>query len=325
MVTMPVTIPINFLPNGAVYHWMQKINDKALFYALRKLIRDKRIENFIFMNAYDPFFGQNFPKDIKPLAKVYYCMDDIEEASYTGKHGAVLEKLIMRKYDITLTTSQELLRINTGNADYIHCLPNAVDPELFNKAFFVRLETPKEFSGISKKVIGFIGNIEQRMDYDLVKKIAEAHSDKLLFLIGPTSSDEYITHGLNKLKNIVFTGGKKIEELPAYLQNLDCAIIPFRCNKLTRSIYPLKINEYLSGGKPVVTTNFSDAIREFSDLIYIAEDSDQFVELIDRAINEDNNVLAKKRVEFAGKNSWKSRVEDFWEIIEKFLGKQDWG
>ena len=316
MVTPLVTLPINFLSKGWLYNLLQKVNDKIFFSTLRKLIKREEINDFIFINTYDPFFALNFPDDLNPYLKIYQCVDDIEEVAYTLKHGAALEKRMMREYDLTLTTSQELTRIKKEFAQSIHYLPNAVDPSLFSQAFFKKLDTPKEFEGVSKKVIGFIGNIEQRMDYDLVKKIAFAHQDKLLYLIGPISSDEYKKEGLDKIGNIVFTGGKNIEELPAYLQNIDCAIIPFKCNKLTRSIYPLKINEYLAGGKPVVTTDFSQDIRTFGDVVYIARDHEDFIALIDLSLSENNDELAAKRLAHASENSWTSRVEDFWKIID---------
>lgn len=322
MVTPSITLPINFLPRGSWYNLLQKLNDKILFRSLRKLIRRNSIKNFIFINTYDPFFALNFPEDIRPFLKIYQCVDDIEEVEYTHKHGTGLEKKMMREYDLTLTTSLELTKIKSKYAQTIHYLPNAVDPSLFNQAFFKKLDTPKEFSGVSKKVIGYIGNIEQRMDYDLVKKIAFAHQDKLLYLIGPISSNEYKTEGLDKIENIVFTGGKNIEQLPAYLQNIDCAIIPFKCNKLTKSIYPLKINEYLAGGKPVVTTNFSEDIRTFSDVVYIARDHDDFISLIAQSLEENDNTLAMKRLEHASRNSWASRVEDFWGIVDNYKDKR---
>src|SRR5690606_9247817 len=112
--------------------------------------------------------------------------------------------------------------------------------------------------------------------------------------------------------------GKKIEELPNYLQKFDCAIIPFKCNKLTKSIYPLKINEYLAGGKPVVTTNFSEDIRLFKDVIFIADTDDDFLQYIDIAIGQDNVELAQKRMMFSSNNTWVNRVAEFWKIISEF-------
>lgn len=318
MVTPPLTLPINFLPKGSLYNFLQKVNDKIAFNCIRRLIKDKEIENFIFINTYDPFFTLNFPDDIKPYLKIYQCVDDIAEVPYTNKHGSDLERVMMKKFDITLTTSHELLKLKKAYSKNIYYLPNAVDSAVFNRAAFEDLESPAEFNNISKKVIGFIGNIEKRTNFKLLRKIADYHKDKLIYLVGPISDLEYKEEELDKMDNVIFTGGKNIEQLPNYLQRIDCAIIPFKCNKLTRSIYPLKVNEYLAGGKPVVTTNFSEDIRLFKDIIYIADTDEQFLKLIDKAIQEDNKELIEMRVKFSSNNTWANRVVDFWKIVSDY-------
>jgi glycosyltransferase involved in cell wall biosynthesis len=112
------------------------------------------------------------------------------------------------------------------------------------------------------------------------------------------------------------TGSKKIEELPNYLRYFDCAIIPFKKITLTKSIYPLKINEYLAAGRAVVATDFSEDIQSFGDVIYISADHAEFVSLIDRAIKENGPERIKARTAVANRNTWTARVEEFWEILE---------
>src|SRR5690606_17805391 len=83
-----------------------------------------------------------------------------------------------------------------------------------------------------------------------------------------------------------FAGPKPITELPRYLHYMDCTIIPFKCNELTKSIYPLKVNEYLAAGKAVVSTNFSEDIAEFKNIVYLAASHEEFINNIDKAIEE---------------------------------------
>ncbi|MCC6723212.1 MAG: glycosyltransferase, partial [Saprospiraceae bacterium] len=174
--------------------------------------------------------------------------------------------------------------------------------------------------GVKGKIIGFTGNInEYRLNYPLFKQIAEQHPDKTLVLVGPINSDCYKDHGLDKMPNVILTGGKHIRELPAFLQHFDVTLIPFLKNKLTASIYPLKVNEYLAAGKPVVATNFSEDIRSFADVAYIADSEEDFVQAIDRAIAEDSAELKEQRVAWAHQNTWTERVKQFWEIVDQHL------
>ncbi|MBY0425485.1 MAG: group 1 glycosyl transferase, partial [Cytophagales bacterium] len=78
---------------------------------------------------------------------------------------------------------------------------------------------------------------------------------------------------------------------------------------------PLKINEYLSAGKPVISTNFSEDLADFRDLIFIGETHDSFVNLINIALKEDSEELRKKRMAHAENNNWEKRVAAFWQIL----------
>jgi glycosyltransferase involved in cell wall biosynthesis len=174
-------------------------------------------------------------------------------------------------------------------------------------------------------VICYTGNICQRLDYELLKRIATAHSDKTLLMIGPPARNDYETSGLSKLPNVIFTGRKPIGELPAYLKHSHCSIIPFLCNQLTKSIYPLKINEYLSAGKPVVTTKFSEDIVGFSKIAYLSETPEQFIRNIDKAIAEDSDANRIERMIFSASNNWEARARHFIDLTVEFLKRNDRG
>jgi hypothetical protein len=94
---------------------------------------------------------------------------------------------------------------------------------------------------------------------------------------------------------------------------MDCALIPFLCNTLTYSIYPLKINEYLAAGKAVVSTAFSEDIRTFAHCIYLAENHEQFLENIAKALNEENPPTAM-RTATAAANTWEARIRELRDI-----------
>jgi teichuronic acid biosynthesis glycosyltransferase TuaH len=317
IVTTGVTIPINFLPSGFIYDQFRSINKNIVLKVIRKLIKDYEVKDFIYINFFDPYFVQELPPDIKPLRTIYQSMDDISQVKYSKRHGERLEEEVIRHSDYTLCTSRELTRLKKSFSPNVYFHPNGADIDIFEKAATQKLEKPEELKKITKKTIGYIGSVEYRSDFELIKKIATYHKDKMLFFVGPVYGKEHTEAGLDKMDNVVFIGPKKVEELPAFLQYFDCVIVPFKKNTLTKSIYPLKVNEYLAAGKPIIATHFSEDIYSFKDVVYVAEDDDEFLTLIDKAIAENNQERIDKRMEVAQQNTWVSRVKEFWEIIDK--------
>lgn len=315
IVTPPLVLPINFLKEGVLYNRLSALNNSIVLKTLRTVIRELGITNYIFINFFDPFFLRKLPADIKPLKFVYQCMDDLSQVDYTSRHAVRLEEEIIKNADITLCTSTELTRLRSAISPKVHLHPNAADTELFKTAFGKTLSKPGDMEFGDKKIIGFTGSIEYRTDFELLKKVATYHHDKIVYLVGPVAGNEHIHAGLHQFSNIIFAGPKKINQLPSYLQYFDCCIIPYKKNKLTRSIYPLKINEYLAAGKPVISTDFSEDIIAFKEVAYIAADHEQFVTAIDKAIDTDDLNKKHQRLNIASSNSWENRVRQFWKVI----------
>jgi glycosyltransferase involved in cell wall biosynthesis len=315
VVTSQLTLPVNGLPPGNVYKRLAALNDRIVLKVIRKLIREYDVREYIYVNFFDPYFLQKLPGDLRPLRTVYQSMDDISQVPYSSRHGIRLEEEIIRNFDYTLCTSKELVRLKSQFSPNVHFHPNAADISIFAKAVTEDLPRPADLPADNKKIIGFTGSIEYRSDFQLLKKVAVHHADKILFFVGPVNTDEHRTSGLAMLPNVIFAGPRKIDELPAYLRYFDVTIIPYRKTVLTKSIYPLKINEYLAAGKPVVATHFSEDIYSFRDVACVADSDDEFIKAIDTAINNDNTALREARMKVAATNTWTSRVQQFWEII----------
>lgn len=321
-VTPPVVLPINWMPANGIYSRLAKTNDQKVNETIRGIIEDYKVSNYIFINGWNPFYGHTIPKDIAPDLYVYQSVDDMSQAPYVAKHGPRLEREMIAKADFVTCTSKELVRIQEKAAKKTYYLPNAADITLFKKAAEEELPRPTELQGLEgKKIIGYTGAISMRMDYDLLKKIAEQHSDKILLMIGP-KGDQFQDVGLDEMSNVIFTGRKNLDELPSYLRYVDCAIIPFLCTQLTKSIYPLKINEYLAAGKPVISTNFSDDIGEFSDIATIATNHEDFIRGIQEALDNDSVEAVTARIEVSETNTWEARVKRFWRIVEEWEREQ---
>jgi teichuronic acid biosynthesis glycosyltransferase TuaH len=315
IVTPLLTLPINFLPKGFLYNTLSKINDWIVKRSIKKIVKDYGVKDYLFINFYDPFFLNTIPEDLNPVQSVYYCMDKFAEVPYFKKHGAEMEETCMRNYDLTFCTSSELTRFASGFSPRVYFLPNGADTLLFNKVVIEKLPKPTDIQYIHTPIIGFTGSIDYRTDFELLRKIALDNQDKTMVFVGPVQTDEHIRVGLNKMKNVLFVGPKQITDIPNYHQCFDCTILPFLKTKFTQSIYPLKINEYLAAGLPVIAVNFSNDIKSFNNVAYIEDTHEGFLLAIGCAIKENTPERVKERMNVASQNSWTARVAKFWEIL----------
>jgi len=182
IITPPVP-SINILPEGILYRLALKINELIVAKRLNKVIEHLNISNFIYINSYN-FSYPTLHKLLNPVLTVYHCVDPIIEY-YQTKHGLISEDILVKNVDLVICTSKELRNqkaLLNKNAFFI---PNAANISHSQKALDPILPVADILSGIKKPIIGYFGNIERRIDYDLVKKLLETNRDKSFVFIGP--------------------------------------------------------------------------------------------------------------------------------------------
>jgi glycosyltransferase involved in cell wall biosynthesis len=322
-VTPRITLPINFLPEGGLYNFLNYVNNKVIDEVVKKIIKDYNVKDYVFFNSFCPVTSPIISKKIQPqpLANIYQSLDEISQEKYIARHGISAELYAMRNCDIAIGTSTGLCdRHAKENDRQVHLLANAADFDVFENALNKDLPKPIEFENIHKPIILYTGHYSDlRMDHDLVKKITKSFPEAEIFFVGTYEKKDLQNHGLVNIPNLYFIGSRPIESLPAYLKYAKLAIIPYASNELTKGIYPLKINEYLASGIPCVSTSFSNDIRSFEGLIYISETHQDFISNIKFAMQEDTNLKLADRIAHAKENSWRTRIEKLEKLIAAFV------
>ncbi|RYY53556.1 MAG: glycosyltransferase [Chitinophagaceae bacterium] len=314
LLTAPVLLTINFLPPGFLYNAALKFNGWLLRGAVRRALHKLNMQqDLINVVAFNPILGNETGKRFNEKLLLYHCYDEISEAVWMKKHGASAERAFMKLADAVIVTSRGLLEKKSAMSGNVFLVRNAADIRLFATAF---TELPPV-----RRTIGYIGSLDNRLDYDLLENIAAGMPEAELLLAGRIV-DKPGTDRLRRYPNVRFTGALALEELPALVKTFSAGIIPFVLNGFTKGIYPLKINEYLAAGIPVVSTHFS-YLDDFKGLISIAESHAEFTDMLTAEMNSDNTAKKRERQAAAASNTWENRVEEFSAIIRSLENRSD--
>ncbi len=318
IITTPVP-SINMLPEGKVYRRALKFNEKLVAKRLQKVIRLLKIKDYIYINAYNVAFP-SLHKLLSPTLTVYHCVDPLIEP-YQTRHGLTNEDILVKGVDMVISTSKELSNKKGRLNKQSFFSPNAANISHSQRALDPALKVADILSGIKKPVIGYFGNVERRIDYDLVKKIIVKNPDKSFVFIGPVDR-YYVSEDDYKFPNLYFKGPVPYEMMPAVLKGFDVAIIPFKKDEVSNNIFPLKLFEYLGSGKPVVSTDFNPDLKDFTgDTVFYCKNSDEFSDSLNAALN-DTEAQRQKRLEVAAENTWDHRVMEIKNLLKANLDRK---
>lgn len=239
-----------------------------------------------------------------PSAKlVYDCMD--HHAGFADNVDEVLlaEHRLVAESDLLVVTSGWLHEELSGKARNSVIIRNATEYDHFCNAPDSVFRDPQ-----GRKVIGYYGAIAEWFDPDLVRAVANAHPDALVLLIGRDTAG--VGEQLADLKNVRMEGEVPYDQLPYWLHGFDVCLLPFQVIPLTLATNPVKVYEYLSAGKPVVSVDLPE-MQQFGGLVELAAETDGFVAATTRLLKEDHDaVRIEQRKAFAACQTWAHRAAD---------------
>ncbi len=269
------------------------------------------------------------PGKIGEKALIYQVVDDyLSYPGVTERARARLdreERSIASRADLVIVTAENLLEIKRHLHSNILHVRNAVDDRTLEEGRMAGGPIPSELSAARKPVFGYIGGITEKLDLELLEKIAarlEDGSRGSLVLVGPVNvasrdATERIAC-LRSLKGVTFTGQKDAADVPAFLRAFDVGLIPYRSGDQARSIDPLKLYEYLAFGKPVVAVDIP-SVRPFRELVHVARHHEEYLRLLDAAAAEKDEALAARRRAIAQENGWEQRARQISDALEAVL------
>lgn len=239
---------------------------------------------------------------------IFRLSDDFSSFVHIPQNASQIEEELIKKVDIVFATAKSLVqkasKIKKNNVFY---LPNGAQYSHFK---YSQADQPGEYKNIHSPKVVYVGALNYWLDMELLDFACNNLENYTFVFIGLPKIN---VSKLAKHKNVLLLGSKEYKDIPVYLKYADVGIIPFKKNKLTDSVNPLKLYEYLGCGLPVVSTDLNET-RNMEAPCYIAGSSREFVNLIQQAYEDGKN--KKEFFEFARKNSWAERFKTIMEALE---------
>ncbi|MFP5289309.1 MAG: glycosyltransferase, partial [Thermoanaerobaculia bacterium] len=242
---------------------------------------------------------------------VYDCMDEWAGFPGVGEAVVALEDGLVREADLTVVSAGRLQEKLEGRAARLALARNGVDLEHYRRHYGENALLGE----VRHPVLGYFGALASWVDVELVEKVARRLPEATLILAGGVFDVDL--SGIEELPNVRLLGQRPYDEMPQLLWHFDVCLIPFLVNDITEAVNPVKLYEYLSGGKPVVAPRLAELLP-YDDLCYLAEGHDEFLAGIEQALAEPaEDPRRERRRRVAEENDWRERYRTIHEALEE--------
>jgi UDP-galactopyranose mutase len=305
-----VSVAVAHLPAGLREQEVDRLQGELVSAALPRVGIDRYVAWY-----YTPM-ALGFTRQLRPLATVYDCMDEL--TGFVGAPPQLREREaeLFRRADLVFTGGRSLYAAKRHQHRRVHLFPSSVDRAHFERARRP-IPEPSDQAGLARPRIGYCGVIDERMDLDLLAGVAALRPDWQLVMVGPVVKID--PADLPRPANVHYLGSKPYDSLPAYLAGWDVAMMPFARNDATRFISPTKTPEYLAAGRPVVSTSIHDVVTPYRDLglVRIADTPAGFVAAAADAMAEDPAARLGVVDAFLAESSWDRTWEQMARLVER--------
>jgi teichuronic acid biosynthesis glycosyltransferase TuaH len=255
--------------------------------------------------------------------RVYYATDDFAAGAHlmglAESRFREPERERVAEADVLAAVSPEIVGSWETRGRPTFVIPNGCDPSHYVNVDQVPL--PEDVD-LPQPIAGMVGQLSPRVDLSLLEAVADAGIS--LLLVGPQQPgwEPARIATLVDRTGVRWVGQKSFADLPSYLRVVDVGLTPYVDDEFNRASFPLKTLEYLSAGRPVVSTPLPAVERLGSESIRTASGPEDFVRMTKEALAErrTSEIVAGRRA-FAEQHSWAARASALLEAMG--IGSQD--
>jgi len=254
-----------------------------------------------------------------PSLVVYHCVDDV--AAQKGVDAGSFreaEERFARRADLVLASAPALAERMRTLSDHVLYAPNVADTGTFATALDPGPVDP-DLDALPHPRLVFQGAIvATKLDVRLLAEVAALRPEWSIVLVGPRGAGDPTgdLSPLDNAPNIHMIGARPADDLPQVLRGADIGLIPYAINDLTRSVFPMKVYEYLAAGLPVLATPLP--ALDGVEAIETVGSAEELVAAAERELEADAPEVRRARSDAAASHSWEVRLEE----IEQALAER---
>ncbi|MGH7494608.1 MAG: glycosyltransferase [bacterium] len=245
---------------------------------------------------------------------IYDCNDNHLAFPMTPSWARGYFLSFCRRADCIVCSSLALKkRIPPEHHHKVLLIGNGVDASLFAR----RIEAiPENMQNLPRPILLYLGALSEWIDMPLLLRVAEAHPDKSLVLIGPVAPGvQAMLKRILQKPNAHYLGEISHDAIAQYLAAAEVCLIPFIKNELTAAVNPNKLYEYFAAGKAVVSVDISPEVIAYGHEIFLASDHESFLHQIDAALAAAHTHHDRRR-QLAFANDWQEKADQFSTLIK---------
>lgn len=250
----------------------------------------------------DAMFFLGGERDGRLKRMMFDFIDDFAAFEWAPPGGRKMEARLLGRCDVVITGTNELLEQVRPAAPGAEFIPCGVDFERFS----TEAVEPSDIAALPRPLIGYFGSISERIDTELIRRIAAEFPKASVVMVGPVHLG---AETVPRAPNIHYTGLKAHRDLPGYAQRFAVGLIPFRITPATLKLNPVKTLEYLAAGVPVISTEIPDVVRFFGDVVRVARSHDEFVAHVRDALAGTDAGRLEAGVRMAREASWQAMAD----------------
>ena len=239
----------------------------------------------------------------------YFAWDDWSAHPAFAKWRARYDDAYARLRDrgVRIAAVSEPLRARVAGDDGGVVVANAVD----RREWAAPGQAPPEFAASAPPRILYVGALDGRLDVDAVAATARRFANGTVVLAGPVADPAHLAP-LRELDNVVFAGPQGRADVVAMVHTSDVCVIPHLRSPLTATMSPLKLYEYLAGGRPVAATDLTP-MHDVDDSVQLVAPGRRFEEAVAAAL-ERGPMSEEARLDFIRRNSWEDRMTRIFDL-----------